>query len=72
MRRQRRSGAAVTGSARAEGCKALLEALDRLGLAWHNLAAFGDGDNDREMLKAAGIGIAAANAVPGCKEATDK
>ena len=46
--------------------------LDRLDLGWQNLAAFGDGDNDRELLKAAGIGIAVANAVPGCRKDADK
>lgn len=46
--------------------------LQRLGFAWSNLAAFGDGENDREMLRSAGIGIAVANAVPGCKMDADK
>lgn len=32
-------------------------------------AAFGDGDNDIDLLKEAGIGIAMENASPKCKDA---
>ncbi|AIO18002.1 Putative phosphatase YwpJ [Candidatus Izimaplasma bacterium HR1] len=34
--------------------------------------AFGDGDNDRDLLKEAGIGIAMGNAVESAKKAADK
>ena len=33
--------------------------------------AFGDAENDEEMLKNAGLGIAMGNADPGAKEACD-
>ena len=38
--------------------------LDHLGLDREELAAFGDGDNDAELLAFAGIGIAVENASP--------
>ena len=46
--------------------------LDRLKIAREHLAAFGDGDNDSGMLRLAGIGVAVANAVPGCLAAADR
>ncbi len=46
--------------------------LERLGLPDAALAAFGDGDNDAEMLRLAGIGFAVANATPGCRAAADR
>ncbi|NCB90999.1 MAG: HAD family phosphatase [Clostridia bacterium] len=45
--------------------------LDYLGLSRENLAAFGDGDNDADMLSFAGMGIAVENASPACKAAAD-
>lgn len=45
--------------------------LDYLGLPRQELAAFGDGDNDADLLKFAGLGIAVENASPGCKAAAD-
>lgn len=39
---------------------------DRLGLSPEQLAAFGDGDNDADMLSYVGQGIAMANASPLC------
>lgn len=39
---------------------------DRLGLSPEQLAAFGDGDNDADMLSYVGEGIAMANASPLC------
>lgn len=45
--------------------------LEYLGLKRENLAAFGDGDNDRELLSYAQIGIAMGNASPECKKAGD-
>lgn len=46
--------------------------LDYLKIAREHLAAFGDGDNDSGMLRFAGIGVAVANAVPGCLAAADR
>lgn len=45
--------------------------LDYLGLSAEDLAAFGDGDNDAELLRFAGIGIAMENASDNCKEAAN-
>ena len=45
--------------------------LERLNCPREALAAFGDGDNDREMLEYAGLGIAMENAAPSCKAAAD-
>ena len=45
--------------------------LERLGLSRSETAAFGDGDNDVEMLSFAGVGIAMANATPACLQAAD-
>ena len=39
---------------------------DRLGLSPEQIAAFGDGDNDADMLSYVGQGIAIANASPLC------
>jgi hypothetical protein len=44
---------------------------EKLGLAREEVAAFGDADNDIDMLKYAGVGIAVENASPGCKAAAD-
>lgn len=46
--------------------------LEELGLEREQLAAFGDGHNDADMLKFAGIGFAVANASPECREAADR
>lgn len=46
--------------------------LGRLKIAREHLAAFGDGDNDSGMLRLAGVGVAVANAVPGCLAAADR
>ena len=45
--------------------------LEYLGLNREGLAAFGDGDNDKELLAYARIGIAMENASPECKRAAD-
>ena len=45
--------------------------LERLGLAREESAAFGDGDNDAELLSFAGTGIAMGNATPACLQAAD-
>jgi hypothetical protein len=44
---------------------------DHLGLPMAAIAAFGDADNDREMLAEVGCGIAVGNATPGCRAAAD-
>ena len=45
--------------------------LEYLGLNREGLAAFGDGDNDKELLAYARIGIAMENASPECKRTAD-
>lgn len=55
-----------TGSGKVVGMEAL---LCRLGLTFDEVIAFGDGDNDLEMLKAAGVSVAMGNATPEVKEA---
>ena len=44
---------------------------ERLGLSPADIAAFGDGDNDADMLSYVGCGIAMANASPACLAAAD-
>lgn len=44
---------------------------NHLGIDKADIIAFGDGDNDIEMMKAVGIGIAMGNGTPGVKEAAD-
>lgn len=46
--------------------------LELLGLKREELAAFGDADNDRGLLKFAGIGFAVENASDSCKAAADR
>ena len=45
---------------------------DTLGLTSDQIAAFGDGDNDADLLSYVGCGIAMENATPGCKAAADR
>lgn len=45
--------------------------LEHLGIRPEELAAFGDGDNDAEMLRMAGRGFAVANASGECRAAAD-
>ena len=45
--------------------------LARFGLTRDECIAFGDGGNDIEMLKAAGIGVAMGNAAPAVQAAAD-
>lgn len=45
---------------------------ERLGLSPAEIAAFGDGDNDVEMLQYVGCGVAMANASPTCLAAADR
>jgi len=51
--------------------KALSLVADRLGISTDNFIAIGDSENDVEMLKAAGYGIAVANAHPSLKKIAD-
>ena len=44
---------------------------NELGILPENVIAFGDGENDMEMLSAAGIGVAMGNALPCVKEIAD-
>ena len=44
----------------------------RLGVDGSEVMAFGDGENDKEMLTFAGRGLAVANAQPACKAAADE
>ena len=45
--------------------------LDRCGLQPEEIIAFGDGENDLDMLRFAGIGVAMGNAEVAVKEAAD-
>ena len=45
--------------------------LKELGIPAESCAAFGDADNDIDLLQAAGIGIAVENATEGCKAAAN-
>ncbi len=45
--------------------------LEQLGISPEETVAFGDGDNDIDMLQTVGWGIAMANASPNCKKAAD-
>ncbi len=56
------------------GCSkgtALRWLCEHLGIKGSDVVAFGDGENDKEMLQFAGRGLAVANAQPACKEAAD-
>lgn len=44
---------------------------ERLGVAQQDTAAFGNADNDAEMLSWSGFGVAVDNASPACKAAAD-
>lgn len=50
---------------------AMLEILRRYGIAPSECIAFGDSENDIEMLRGAGIGVAMGNATPDCIAAAD-
>ncbi|MDR1508732.1 MAG: Cof-type HAD-IIB family hydrolase [Synergistaceae bacterium] len=51
--------------------KCLRKLADILGVSMENVMALGDGDNDAEMIKMAGIGVAMANARNSAKLAAD-
>lgn len=48
---------------------AMLEILRRYGMTAAECIAFGDSENDIEMLRAAGVGVAMGNATPDCRAA---
>lgn len=50
---------------------AMLEILRRYGILPSECIAFGDSENDIEMLRGAGIGVAMGNATPECLAAAD-
>jgi len=49
----------------------LLAALSDLGVSPHQTVGVGDGENDHSLLRACGLGVAVANAVPSLKEEAD-
>ena len=49
----------------------MLECLRQIGIDPSEVIAFGDSENDIEMLRAAGIGVAMDNGTPECKAAAD-
>ncbi len=51
--------------------KGILSVLNYYGLKKENVMAFGDGNNDVEMLGLAQIGVAMGNGTKACKEASD-
>ncbi|MDO4976577.1 MAG: HAD family hydrolase [Eubacteriales bacterium] len=51
--------------------KAMEALAENLGFTLKEVMAFGDGDNDSEMLQAAGLGVAVAAASDLCKKAAD-
>jgi phosphoglycolate phosphatase (TIGR01487 family) len=51
--------------------KGLLVACDMLGIKIEDVAAFGDSENDIEMVKNCGVGLAPANALPELKSIAD-
>ena len=51
--------------------RALRRLSELLGVPREDIAAFGNGDNDADMLKFAGTGVAVANASDACKNAAD-
>lgn len=50
---------------------AMLEIIRRYGISPQETIAFGDSENDIEMLRAAGIGVAMGNGTPECIAAAD-
>jgi len=51
--------------------KIIEEVLHRHNIPWEQVMAFGDGENDKEMLRKAGYGIAMGNAKPGVQKYAD-
>ena len=56
------------GGGKVEGIRKFLQ---REGIAVEETIAFGDAENDIEMLKFAGIGVAMGNGEEGAKQAAD-
>jgi len=58
---------------RADATKAngLQHVCELLNITLADTVAFGDDENDADMLRTAGIGVAMANAIPACKAAAD-
>jgi hydroxymethylpyrimidine pyrophosphatase-like HAD family hydrolase len=56
------------GITKATGLRQLAESL---GISLDQVIAFGDYDNDAEMLQAAGLGVAVGDATPACLAAAD-
>ena len=50
---------------------AMKRMAEYLGIGTEEIIAFGDGDNDSDMLKTAGLGLAVANATDLCKRSAD-
>ncbi|WP_349515099.1 Cof-type HAD-IIB family hydrolase [Leuconostoc suionicum] len=48
--------------------KGLEKLLDHYGFKWSEVIAFGDEENDEDMIQSAGIGVAMQNAIPKIKE----
>lgn len=59
-------------AARANKGDALLRLCTRLGIGPEETIAFGDGTNDVSLLRAAGCGVAMANAAPAVRAAADR
>ncbi len=57
------------GSGKAPG---MCAALELLSVSPEETLAFGDGDNDADMLAAAGYGVAVQNATDSCRESADE
>lgn len=57
-----------------DGSKAatILSVAHQLGISQKDVICFGDGQNDREMLQAAGVGVAMGNAAPEIQAIADK
>ncbi len=52
--------------------KAMKALMNHLGLSCQGVIAFGDGHNDHEMLRAAGLGVTVENATDLCKASADR
>jgi Cof subfamily protein (haloacid dehalogenase superfamily) len=49
----------------------ILHLAEQVGIAKEDVISFGDGQNDREMLRMSGIGVAMGNAVPEVQQEAD-
>jgi hydroxymethylpyrimidine pyrophosphatase-like HAD family hydrolase len=55
----------------ASKASALRQVMPHLGLTLSHVVSFGDGNNDAEMIEAAAVGVAVANAQPRAKAVAD-